>query len=125
MIRRTLSACCLALALAVPASAATVIVQGTINIVPLDIATVTTGGTAVTALAAGKRTAGGWIQNPAGAAQPLCINEQGGVASGTTSSNGLLCLPAGNSFNLAPSLLGVSVVSSDSAHPFAGEGYMQ
>jgi hypothetical protein len=113
------------LAHVVPARAATVTVPGVVVIVPLDIATVTTGGVAVTALAAGNRTAGGWLLNPTGSAQPLCINEAGAVASGTVSAGSLICIAAGTSFNLAPSGLPVSVVSSDSAHPFAGEGYKE
>lgn len=120
---RVLYLCLALMALASPSHAATVTVPGTIQIIPLTVATVTTGGTAVTALTAGQRTAGGWILNPVGAAQPLCINEAGGVASGTTSAGSLICIAAGASFNLAPSILAVSVISSDSAHPFAGEGY--
>lgn len=38
-------------------------------LIPLDVSTVTTGGTAVTALNAFHRNKGGWIQNPSGAAQ--------------------------------------------------------
>jgi hypothetical protein len=106
------------------AQSAVMTVPGILTLVPLDIATVTTGGTAVTALNAGHRTAGGWLMNPAGAAAPLCINEQA-VASGTTSAGSLICIVAGASFNLAPSRQPVSVVSSDSAHPFAGEGYTE
>jgi hypothetical protein len=109
----------------VPASAATVTVPGVVVIVPLDVASVTTGGVAVTALNAGNRTAGGWLLNPTGSAQPLCINEAGAVASGTVSAGSLICIAAGASFNLAPSGLPVSVVSSDSAHGFAGEGYKE
>jgi hypothetical protein len=113
------------LAQAVPATAATVTVPGPVVIVPLDVASVTTGGVAVTALNAGNRIAGGWLMNPTGAAQLLCINEAGAVASGTISAGSLICLAAGASFNLAPSPLPVSVVTSDSAHPFAGEGYKE
>jgi hypothetical protein len=120
---RVLLPCLALVALASPSHAATVTVPGVVQIIPLDVASVTTGATAVTALTAGHRTAGGWILNPVGAAAPLCINEAGGVASGTTSAGSLICIPAGASFNLAPSIMGVSVVSSDSAHPFAGEGF--
>lgn len=95
---------------------------GTLVLVPLDVATVTTGGTAVTALATGHRNKGGWLLNPSGATVNLCINEQT-TASGTTSAGALICIAPGSSFNLAPSPLAVSVVTSDSAHPFAGEGY--
>lgn len=93
------------------------------NIQALRVGSVTTGGTAVTPLNAGDRTRGGWIQNPAAAGAALCINETGAVASGTTTAGSLICIAAGTIFQLAPSAQSVSVVSSDSAHPFGGEGY--
>jgi hypothetical protein len=91
-------------------------------LVPLDVATVTTGGTAVTALAAGHRTRGGWLQNPAGATVYLCINEQG-TATGTTSAGNTTCIAPGTSYQLAPNAAAVSVITSDSAHPFSGMGF--
>jgi hypothetical protein len=91
------------------------------TIIALDVATVTTGGAAVTALTAGHRTAGGFLQNPAGATVALCINEQG-TASGTTSAGATTCIPPGGSYTLAPAAGAVSVVTSDSSHPFSGEG---
>ena len=48
------------------------------TIVPLDVATVTTGGTAVTALTANHRTAGGAISNPTTATPPASPGQQGG-----------------------------------------------
>jgi len=84
---------------------------------PLYVSTVTTGGTAVTAI-----VAGGWIQNPSSATVNLCINEVA-VASGTTLAGSLTCLTLGQTYRLAPSLTPVSVVSSDSAHPFSGMGF--
>lgn len=94
---------------------------GARTIVALDVSTVTTGGTAVTALIAGHRTAGGFLYNPIGATINLCINEQA-VASGTTSAAGLTCIQPGQSYTLVPSSLAVSVITSDSSHPFSGEG---
>lgn len=91
-------------------------------IVPLDIATVTAGGTAVTAINAGHRTAGGWIFNPIVATVNLCINEQG-VASGTTSAGPLTCIAPGQLYTLTANPGAVSVITSDSAHPFSGMGY--
>jgi hypothetical protein len=121
MIRLLLT--CLALAALAPSSyAATVTVPGPLIINPLDVATVTTGGTAVTALGAGERAAGGWIQNPSTATVNLCINEAG-TASGTTSSGSTTCIAPGQTYNLAPAIGPVSVVSSDSAHPFSGYGF--
>ena len=110
------------LALASPARAATVTTPGPLTIVPLDITTVTTGGTAVTALAAGNRTAGGWLFNPVEATIKLCINEAG-TASGTTSQGSVTCIAPGTYYTLTPSPGPVSVISSDSAHPFSGMGW--
>jgi len=95
---------------------------GTRTLVPLDVAAVTTGGTAVAAIAAGNRTAGGVLQNPPGATINLCINEVSGTASGTTSAGSTICILPGQSYALAPSPNAVSVITSDSVHPFAGYG---
>lgn len=95
---------------------------GSLTLVPLDVATVTTGGTAVTALTAGHRNKGGFLVNPKAATIDLCINEQT-TASGTVSAGALICIVPGQSYSLAPSALGVSVITSDSTHPFAGQGY--
>lgn len=94
---------------------------GSRTIIPLDISTVTTGGTAVTALIAGHRTAGGFLLNPSGATINLCINEQG-TASGTTSAGALTCIQPGQTYTLVPAAGAVSVITSDSSHPFSGEG---
>jgi hypothetical protein len=96
-------------------------VSGPLTLVPLDVALVTTGGTAVTALAAGHRNKGGWLYNPAGAAS-LCINEIA-AASGTASAGSLTCIAAGQIYRLSPSPNAVSVVSSDSNHAFSGYGW--
>lgn len=88
---------------------------------PLDVATVTTGGTAVTALNAGHRVSGGWLYNPTTATVNLCINEIG-TASGTTSAGSTTCIPPGQAYVLSASGNAVSVISSDSAHPFSGLG---
>lgn len=118
---RVLFLCLALLALAPPSRAATVTVPGSLTVVPLDAATVTTGGTAVTALNAGHRTAGGWLQNPSNATINLCINERG-TASGTTSSGDTTCIVPGQGYTLTPSPGTVSVITSDSAHPFSGYG---
>lgn len=95
---------------------------GQLTLVPLDVATVTTGGTAVTALLAGNRTAGGWISNPITATVNLGINEIG-TAAGTTSAGNTTFITPGQTYTLAPSGNAVSVISSDSAHPFSGYGW--
>lgn len=115
------SFCLALLALAPTAHAATVTAIGPQTIVPLDVAVVTTGGTAVTAIAVGHRTAGGWIMNPKGALADLCINEVA-TASGTTSAGSLTCVPPGATYLVTPSAGSVSVVSSDSNHAFSGLG---
>lgn len=96
--------------------------RGSITLVALDVATITTGGTAVTALTAGHRTAGGWLQNPPSATINLCINEIS-TASGTTTAGSTACIVPGQSYTLAPSTAAVSVISSDSSHPFGGQGW--
>jgi hypothetical protein len=95
---------------------------GVRTLVPLRISTVTTGGTAVTALNAGDRTAGGWLANPSNATINMCINEVA-TASGTTSAGSLWCIVPGQTYTLAPAAGAVSVITSDSAHPFSGMGY--
>ena len=97
-------------------------VSGPLVLIPLDVATVTTGGTAVTALAAAHRNKGGWLHNPGSATVNLCINEVS-VASGTSSAGNLTCIVPGQSYRLTASPNAVSVVSSDSAHPFSGYGW--
>lgn len=88
----------------------------------LDANTVVTGGTAVVALAAGHRTAGGWIQNPTTATTNLGINEIG-TASGTTSLGDTTFILPGQTYQLAPSANAVSVIASDSGHQFSGYGF--
>jgi hypothetical protein len=97
-------------------------VSGPLTLVPLDAATVTTGGVAVTALAAGHRNKGGWLFNPNVATVNLCINEIA-PAVGTTSAGSLTCIVPGQTYRLAAGPGAVSVVSSDSAHPFSGLGW--
>jgi hypothetical protein len=115
----------IALALLVTATtarAATFTVPGPLTINPLDISIVTTGGTAVTAVNAGHKSAGGWLYNPIAAGANLCINESG-TASGTVSAGSLTCIQPGQVYTLTPSIGSVSVVSSDSAHGFSGQGF--
>lgn len=95
--------------------------EGQRTIVTLAIKTVTTGGTAVNAIAAGGRTAGGFLSNPKGATIDLCINEIG-TATGTTSSGDTTCIIPGQSYTVSPASTAVSVISSDSSHPFSGYG---
>jgi hypothetical protein len=91
------------------------------TLVALDVASVTTGGSAVNALAAGHATAGGFIYNPTVATVALCIN-QIGVASGTTGSGNTTCIQPGQTYNIVPSANAVSVISSDSTHAYSGIG---
>lgn len=106
---------------AFPTPLSTSTTVGARTLVTLDVATVTTGGTAVTALTAGHRTAGGWLQNPPTATINLCINEIG-TASGTTSAANTTCITPGQTYQLTPAAGAVSVITSDSAHPFSGLG---
>jgi hypothetical protein len=95
---------------------------GSVTLVALDAATVTTGGVAVSALSAGHRTAGGWLFNPVTAAGGLCINEIG-TASGTVSAGSTTCIAAGQTYTLAPATTAVSVIAADSGHAFSGQGF--
>ena len=95
---------------------------GSRTLVPLDVNTVTTASTAVTALLAGHRTAGGWISNPATATASIGINEIG-TASGTTSVGNTTFISPGQSYTLQPSGNAVSVISVDASHPFSGYGF--
>ncbi len=92
------------------------------TLVALNVATVTTGGTPVTALTAGNKTAGGWIKNPETATINLGINEIG-TATGTSSSSSTTFIAPGEIYMLSPSSGAVSVISSDSSHPFSGMGW--
>ena len=122
MTRLILAAIALALALPPPARAITQTTPGEMLVLPLDIAIVTTGGVAVTALNVGHRSAGGWIANPIGAITPLCINEAG-TAAGTVSAGSVTCIAPGQSYSLVASNGPVSVVASDASHPFSGYGF--
>ena len=91
---------------------------GSRTIVPLDISSVTTGGTAVSALSAGHATAGGFLvtSNAAG----ICVNQVG--AAGTATSGNTQCVAQNQAFALVPSAAAVSVNSSASSVTFGGEG---
>lgn len=91
---------------------------GARTIVPLDVATVTTGGTAVTALNAGHATAGGFLvtSNAAG----ICVSQAG--TAGTATSGSTQCVAANQRYNLVPSANAVSVNSTASAVAVGGEG---
>lgn len=86
--------------------------------VALDVSSVATGGTAVTALSSGHASAGGWLQNPAAATASLCVSLTGTATTSTPST----CLAPGQGFSIPPTAGAVSVISSDSAHGFAGQG---
>lgn len=124
-IMKLLSVLLMALLLAGGARAANTPVYPGLRVVfSLDVSIVTTGGTAVTAIAQGHRIAGGWLFNPAEATVNLCINERG-TASGTTSQGDLACIVPGQTYLVTPGAGPVSVVTSDSAHPFSGAGWAQ
>jgi hypothetical protein len=90
---------------------------GTLTIVPLDVAVVTTGGTAVTALTMGHATAGGFLvtSNAAG----ICVNQQG--AAGTSTAGGTVCVAQNQMYTLVPNGNAVSV-NSTAAVAIGGEG---
>lgn len=94
--------------------------QTAIILAPLDVSTVATGGTAVTAVAHYNRLRGGWLNNPSTATTNLCINEMDGQAATTTPGGNVTCIAPAQTYLLAPSGNSVSVVSSDSGHAFSG-----
>lgn len=88
-------------------------------IVPLDAVQVIIGGTPITAIAPGHRTAGGVLQSndPAG----LFINEVGGAA-GLLVSGGTVWVPAGTLYRVTPANTGVSVNSPNAGAIISGWG---
>jgi hypothetical protein len=96
---------------------------GTYTEVPLDVATTTSANTAVTALIATHRSAGGWIENPPTATTVICINT---ITTAAFSSGACVgsnnAISPGQVFNIPANANTVSVVSSDATHAFSGEG---
>jgi hypothetical protein len=94
---------------------------GPFTIVPLDTATVTTGGVAVTALAPGHASAGGFLvtSNAAG----ICVDQSttAGTVTGTPSTT--VCVVQGQVYNIVPSGNVVSVNSAAPGVSLAGEGW--
>lgn len=90
------------------------------RIIPLTTSTVTTGGTAVTAIAAPGARCGGYLvtANAAG----ICVDQAttAGTVTGTPSTTS--CVGAGTAFYLVPSVNPVSVNSASSSVNFSGVG---
>lgn len=87
-----------------------------------DVSTVTTGGTAVNAFAAGNCAKGCFVVNNWAATTKLC-GRSTGTASGTDNNGGTSCVGAGQTLTFAPTAAAISVVTSDNNHPFSGTGY--
>jgi hypothetical protein len=108
--------------LAAPCLAATVTVPGPLEIVPLDVAVVTTASTPVTVLAAGEHVAGGFIvtANAAG----VCISENGpaGVATGYVGTVETVCVAQNVAYPLSTSIGPVSANSTASGVNLSGYG---
>jgi hypothetical protein len=94
---------------------------GTLTPAAPDVAVIATGGTAVNAFAATHVAKGGWLQNPAVATAPLCVNVSG--AATITSAGGTSCLAAGQIYTIPPMVGAVSVNATDSGHAYSGTGY--
>lgn len=86
--------------------------------IPLDIATVTTSGTAVNALSACHAINGGWIVSTVA----ICVDQftTAGTVTGTPSTT--VCLQPNQPFYLFPSIKAVSVNANSNAAPLAGQG---
>ena len=91
------------------------------TIVPLDVATVTTG-TPATVLSVNHRTAGGFLitSNAAG----MCISENGTAGTATASIAGVatVCVAANQPYTLVPSANAVSVTSTGTGVAISGFG---
>ena len=91
------------------------------TIVPLDVATVTTG-TPATVLNANHRTAGGFLitSNAAG----MCISENGtaGTTTATVAGVATVCVAANQRYTLLPSANAVSVTSPGTGVAISGYG---
>ena len=86
-----------------------------------DIATVTTGGTAVAAFSAGHVAKGGVIKNPVAATAPLYVRLTG--TAGTTETGGTISIAPGQTYTIPPMAGAVSVNATDSGHVFCGMGF--
>lgn len=119
---RVLLTCLALLVLGSPSHAATVTVPGPLQIVPLDIAVVTTANTPVTVLNPGNHAAGGYLvtSNAAGA----CFSENGtaGVATGYVGTTFTTCVAQNVFYPLSPSIGPVSANSTGSAVNLSGYG---
>lgn len=104
--------------LAWPAAAVTVTEPGSLNVITLDIKTVTTGGTAVAALNPGNAARGGYLvtSNAAG----ICINLVG--VAGTVTTGDTICVAANQPYYLPPMIGSVSVNSTASSVAISGYG---
>ena len=112
-------------------SSPTYFVPGTYTPSPLDVSTVTTGGTAVQALTAAHVAKGGYIVNPPTATAILCVsdlNQSAAPISVTGSGLTAVCansnpvLPGSQAGIWAGGVNPVTVVSPDNSHKFNGEG---
>jgi len=103
-----------------PGTGGTLVTPAPKTIVTLDAKSVVTGGTAVTALVAGNRTAGGFVQNPPNATSNLCVNEIG--AAGTASSGDTVCVVPGQGYVITASAGAVTINAADTGHAYAGYG---
>ena len=123
---RTTNRLALAVALALIAGSATaqqpfIPIPYKPTIVPLDVATVTTG-TPATVLSANHRTAGGFLitSNAAG----MCVSENGtaGTTTGYVGSVATVCVVANQPYTLQPSTNAVSVTSPGTGVAISGYG---
>ncbi len=93
---------------------------GPFTIIPLDVATVTTGQTAITALVATHASGGGFIitSNTAG----ICVDQTTTAGYATGSPSTTTCVAANQPYYLVPSGGAVSVNSTASSVALAGWG---
>ena len=95
------------------------VVPGSLTVVALDIASVTTGGVAVNALSATHAARGGYVITAHAAG--ICVNVLGSAGTATTGST--TCVPSNTPYRIPPTATAVSVNSSASSVLIAGYGY--
>ena len=96
------------------------VTPGSMNVVALDIDSVTTGTTAVVALNAGHAVHGGFLitSNSAG----ICVDSSGDAGAGTATAGNTICVNPNVPYYIPPTTNAISVNSTASSVTFAGNG---
>jgi hypothetical protein len=87
----------------------------------LDVTTVTTGGTYVTAVPAGSCTQGCYIFNFISSSNNICVSETGNA--GTSDSATTICIPPGGRYDVRSTFNAVTVNAAANGVAFGGRKY--